>query len=271
MEFKVRDFVNIMENYAPVKLKENYDNVGLMVGNTENTITSILVALDCTEKVIYEAISLGCNLILTHHPLLFIKPKNITNETLQGRKIIKLIKNDISLYSAHTNLDSVKNGINDFACKLLGFQNFEIIEPANTTGYDNNSGVGRLINLDSELTLKDICLRVKNAFGNEIIRYSGDENKIIKRIAIINGSGEDYFNMCSKLGVDCIITGDTTYHYVSDITEDNIAVIDAEHFDTEWPALKAVAKEIEEILNKAGYEKKVYISGESKNPYKLFK
>ena len=128
MTLKVRDIDKIMEEYAPARFKESYDNVGLMVGDKECEVTSILVALDCTLEVIEEAKKKGCNVILTHHPLLFKKPTNITTDTLLGRKILELIKNDINVYSSHTNLDSVKGGINDIIMEFLGFENYYIIE-----------------------------------------------------------------------------------------------------------------------------------------------
>jgi putative NIF3 family GTP cyclohydrolase 1 type 2 len=92
MHLKVKDIHRIIEKYAPEKLKEDYDNVGLMVGDMESEVTSILVSLDCTLDVIKEAEDKNCNLIFTHHPLLFSRPKSITTDTLIGKKIIRLIK-----------------------------------------------------------------------------------------------------------------------------------------------------------------------------------
>lgn len=108
---KIDKLIKIMETIAPPNLKESYDNVGLMVGDREADVAKILVALDCTLEVIEEAKALGADLILSHHPLLFRKPSTITTDTLLGRKIIELIKNDIALYSSHTNWDSVSAGI----------------------------------------------------------------------------------------------------------------------------------------------------------------
>ncbi|MCY6484234.1 Nif3-like dinuclear metal center hexameric protein [Clostridium aestuarii] len=270
MSLMVRDIKNIMEKIAPIKLKEDYDNVGLMVGDLNSEVTSVLVALDCTLKVIEEAKQKKCNLIFTHHPLLFRKPSAITTDTLIGKKIIELIKNDISLYSSHTNLDSVKGGINDIIMKILEFENFEIIDPVHNVGLSyQNSGIGRIVALKEPITLKELCEKVKSTLELSYVRYAGENFKNISKIAVINGSGQDYFDVARKLGADCIITGDTTYHYVSDYNEQGIAVIDAGHFGTEWPAVKVVGEILKNKIQNMGFNNDVIVSENIYDPYKL--
>lgn len=264
MTLKVKELMRIMEKYAPVSLKEEYDNVGLMIGDTDMEVSSILVSLDCTMEVIEEAIEKQCNFILSHHPLLFIKPKSITTETVKGRKIIRLIKENISLYSAHTNLDSVQGGLNDFAMELLGFKNYSIIDK---NPIKENSGIGRIVELEEEISLEEICKKVKIAYNIKNLKYSGNLNAKIKKIALINGSGSDFFQKAKKLGADCIITGDTTYHDVQELYEEGIAVIDGGHFNTEWPAMEIVAKILQKNLSKLGYKNKVVLSEKSKDTY----
>lgn len=270
MSLKVKDIIRIMENYAPSKLKEDYDNVGLMVGDSNEEVTSILVALDATLEVIEEAIEKKCNLILTHHPILFLKPKTITNDSLLGKKIIKLIKNNISVYSSHTNLDSVEGGINDIAAQILGYDEFTIIEKTSVPEYNNGkNGIGRLIKLNTPVKLRELCEKVKNTFNTPFVRYTGEDDKEINTIAIINGSGEDFFAISKAKGADCIITGDTTYHYTSDVKEEGIAVIDAGHFATEWPPMMHFGKKFEKLLRENNFDNKVYISEKMQDPYKF--
>ncbi|MFU0825403.1 Nif3-like dinuclear metal center hexameric protein [Clostridium sp.] len=271
MALKVRDIKEVIEKFAPVSLKESYDNVGLMVGELDKEITSILVALDCTMEVIKEAVEKNCNLIITHHPLLFKKPSSITGETLAGRKIMELIKNDISLYSAHTNLDAVDGGINDTVMNLLGLNEYVTMElSSGRCSEDNKSGIGRLASLDESITLKDLCIRVKRSFKIPYVRYAGEDSMKIKKVAVINGSGQDYFSLAKKMGADCIITGDTSYHYVSDFSEEGIGIIDAGHFGTEWPALKILAFMLEIKLQRDGHKTKVLVSEKVKDPYKIY-
>lgn len=269
MPLKVKDFRAVMEKYAPNELKESYDNVGLMVGDPENNINSILVALDCTLDVIDEAIDKQCNLIFTHHPLLFIKPSSITSETLQGKKIIKLIKNDISLYSSHTNLDVAHNGLNDLVTKLLGYDKWEVIEPYHDkNAKTSNLGIGRLVTLEEPIILSEMCNKVKSSLNIPCLRYSGREEMLIERVAIVNGSGEDYFETAKNMGAQCIITGDTTYHFVSDLEEQDIAIIDAGHYPTEWAPMKLLTAIMKKEFTGIGEDVPIVISEKSKNPYK---
>lgn len=269
MSIRINEFHTIVERFAPSILKEKYDNVGLMVGYEEQQIENMLVAMDCTMEVIEEAIEKRCNFIFTHHPLLFIKPSTITTETLKGKKILKLIKNDIALYSAHTNLDSVFNGINDYAAKILGYSSIEIMDKSKVNDFQEHSGIGRILQLEEELSLKDLCKKVKNVYSSDTLKYSGNDEWRVKRVALINGSGQDYFSLAKDMGVDCIITGDTTYHFVSDLVEEGIAIIDPGHFDTEWTAFKMVINDLEKNLIDVGFNGNIIFSETCRNPYKV--
>jgi len=270
MFLKVKDIEDIMEDYAPKVLKEDYDNVGLMVGDKEAIVTKILIALDCTMDVIYEAKEKGCNFILNHHPLLFSKPKAITTDTLVGKKIINLIKNDISVYASHTNLDSTNEGLNDIATQILGFDKYTVMEPAkNCNDKSSHVGLGRLVILDEHIRLVDLCNNVKKAYKAEYIRYVGNGDDFIKTIAIINGSGEDFFEKSIEMGADCIITGDTKYHGACDLLEKNIAIIDAGHFATEWTPFKIFAEKFKNILLQKGYNNEIIFSKTTFDPYKI--
>lgn len=264
MQVKVKDIIREMENLAPPCLKEDYDNIGLMVGNGEKEIDKVLLALDCTKEVIEEAKSKKAEMIITHHPLIFRKPSRIVYEDLQGFKIIELIKNDISLYSSHTNLDSVKGGINDSIVNVLGFEKGRIIDQSRIKGYED-SGIGRIITLNEAISLEDLIKRVKERLKIDHLKaVIAGEN--VKKIAIINGSGQDYFNQAAKMGVDCIITGDTTYHFASDYKEMGISILDPGHFSTEWIIFLEVMKQIEDKFKSIEF----IHSKVSKDPYLFF-
>ena len=226
---KVNNIIKEMELLAPTYLKEDFDNVGLMVGDKNKEVKKVLLALDCTLKVIEEAKKENVELIITHHPLIFKRPSSITTDTLQGKKIIELIKNDISLYSSHTNLDLVENGLNDTIVSILGFDNFKILEKNKR---DDKAGLGRIVSLNESIQLEDLISKIKKSLNINNLRVVKGKDKVNK-IAIINGSGQDFIGKAVALGADCIITGDTTYHFASDYKEMEISILDVGHFASE--------------------------------------
>lgn len=262
---KLDSIIKILETIAPPKLKESYDNVGLMVGDRNSQISKILVALDCNVDVIEEAKAIGAELILSHHPLLFRKPSNITMDTLQGKKIIELIKNDISLYSSHTNWDSVNQGLNDTFVSFLGFNKGEIMAK---NSLEPTAGIGRILKISEEMNLGQVIERVKEKLNLKTLRFSGDLNKSIKTIAFINGSGEEFMEAAYKQGADLVITGDTTYHYVADYSEMGLGIIDVGHFYSEWPVFMELSEKVSDKVSPFGVE--IIISKKVKDPYSYF-
>lgn len=259
---KVKDIIKEMEIFAPKYLKEDFDNVGLMVGDKEKEVNKILLALDCTLDVIEEAKENNIDLIITHHPLIFRKPSSITTDTLQGKKIIELIKNDISLYSSHTNLDSAENGLNETIINILGYTKSEVIEVNKNSRDLKIEGLGRVVTLEKEVLLEDLVLDVKEKLNASGVKVVVGRNTVSK-IAVINGSGQDFFEKAVTMGVDCIITGDTTYHYASDYKEIGISIIDAGHFASEWLVYLNVINKIKNNFE----DVEIIISKKSKDPY----
>jgi len=265
MPLKIKDIHSILEQRAPSRYMESYDNVGLMVGDMNDEISSVLVALDCTLDVIEEAKTKGCNLIFCHHPLIFRKPASVTTGDLLGKKIIDLISKGINVYSSHTNLDSVQGGLNDIIMELLGLEETKVLD---AVPGESDSGIGRTAFLAEPVKLGELIDIVKGTLCVPALRYTGDEEKIISKIAVINGSGQSYFNAAVREGCQCIITGDTTYHYVSDLREEGIAVIDAGHYATEWPALVVFSEWLQNKINEMGHDVEVMVAETNDCPYK---
>ncbi len=126
---KLHEIVSFLETFAPTTYQESYDNSGLLLGDIQQEITGILLTIDITEEVINEAITKNVNLVLSHHPLIFNAIKRITGKTYVERSIIKAIKNNIAIYAAHTNFDSIKNGVNKKICEKLDLINCRILAP----------------------------------------------------------------------------------------------------------------------------------------------
>jgi len=258
---KIKDIIRIMEEFAPKTLKEDFDNVGLMVGDRNKEVKKILLALDCTLDVIQEAKEKRVDLIITHHPLIFRKPSSITTDTLIGKKIIELIKNDISLYSSHTNLDSAENGLNETIVNILGYSTNELIE-VNKMARNDNEGLGRIVRLEDFIKLEDLIEDIKEKLNVKSVKVVKGCEKV-KNIAIINGSGSDFFEKAYQKGADCIITGDTTYHYASDYKELGVSIIDTGHFSSEWIVFLQVMNKLRDKLQ----DIEILISTKSEDPY----
>lgn len=246
---KIKDIIREIEKFAPKCLQEDYDNVGLMVGDDEKEVKRVLLSLDCTNDAIEEAANLKCDFMITHHPLFFRKPKRIVKKDLLGNKVINLIKEDITLYSCHTNLDSAKDGINETIVKMLGFNSCITLEPNEIRNYKED-GIGRLVKLDNPISLNNLVDLIKKTLNiNNMRIVKGSE--MITTLAIINGSGQDLFPLAKSFGADCIITGDTTYHFALDYKEMGISIIDAGHFSTEYLAflktLEFLKKEFNDV------------------------
>ncbi len=126
---RIKDIIHSLEEWAPTAIAESYDNVGLLVGNQDVEITSVLISLDCTEDVVKEAIAKGCNLVISHHPILFKGLKRFNGSNYVERTVAMAIKNDIALYAIHTNLDNVSDGVNKKICDLIGLKDTEILSP----------------------------------------------------------------------------------------------------------------------------------------------
>lgn len=260
---EVKQIMKSMERVAPLNLKEDFDNVGLMVGDKSEKVKRVLLALDCTLEVIEEAKLLDANLIITHHPLIFSRPKSITTDTLQGKKIIELIRNNINLYSSHTNLDSVNGGLNETIVEMLGFKSNEILEESKVANH-KNAGLGRLVRLEKEMELSELIEKVKRNLNIDTLRVV-DGNRKVKNIAIINGSGQSFFSQAVKKDADCIITGDTTYHFALDYKEMGVTIIDTGHFSSEWLVFLKTMEQIKEEFKEIEF----IISTKVEDPYKF--
>jgi dinuclear metal center YbgI/SA1388 family protein len=126
---KIKDITNHLESIAPLAYQESYDNCGLIVGDKENSVSKILLSLDCTERVVEEAIESGCELIIAHHPIIFAGLKKLNGANYVERTVIKAIKNNVAIYAIHTNLDNVSNGVNAMIAEKIGLKNITILQP----------------------------------------------------------------------------------------------------------------------------------------------
>ncbi len=262
MAVRLGDLIKLIEREAPLELKEAWDNTGFAVGDKEAVIEKVLLSLDATEGVIAEAQENGADLLLTHHPMLFNRPDAITADNIQGKKILALVKANLNAYSAHTNLDKATGGLNEKIMVQLGLLPFENLE-------ETEQGIGRIASIEST-RLADLAAQVAAKLMISELRFVGDPDFKVQRVAVINGGGADYMMLAKAAGADCLITGDTKYHEVLDALEAGIAVIDPGHFALEWQIFKLAMEELhQKILAELGAVEFIY-SKTARDPYRFY-
>ena len=222
----LRNVFDHLNKLADIKLAEKWDNVGLMLGDFNSEVKNVLVCLDVTTTVVNEAITNNIDLIISHHPLIF-KPLKSLDFTVDFKSnIIKtLVKNDISVISFHTNLDSATYGLNDFLAKKLELKNIRILFEHETY---KNAGLGRIGELAEEFTQKEFITYIKEKFNLETISAVLGNNDNIKTVALLGGSGADFIYTLPE--VDIYLTGDVGYHVALDALEMKKNIIDVGHF-----------------------------------------
>lgn len=341
---KCQTVAGILDELAPKRLAEDWDNVGLLVGDGKQKINRVMVCLDVPEWVVSEAVDKEVDMIISHHPMIFSGIKKVNSDTAAGRKLLSLIKNNISLYSMHTNYDIVAGGLNDIFAKELGFLNSKVIEETyreklfkivvyvpsehedklinamcsagagfigkyssctfrtkgigtfkpqkgskpfiGTEGrlesveesrvetiapeklinkvikdmlkvhpyeepafdiYETRNegqvvGLGRIAELEKETTLIEYAGNVKTLLGADHVSFAGDPDRIIRKVALLNGSGNKFINDARFAGADVLVTGDMQYHSILDALEMGLSVIDAGHYATEKIMIKYITE-----------------------------
>lgn len=226
---KLKEIIEIIEKEYPRELAYEWDNPGLFFGKADNEIKKVIVTLDVTPEVVEQAISQNAQLILSHHPMVMSGVKTLSDGSMISCMIEKIVKNNISIYSAHTNMDTAKNGINQKLAELFGLENVEILEQDKP--YDD-CGLGRIGDLSKETDLYAFCEVVKEKLNTPFVRVCR-ENRKIKRVAVASGSCSEYVPTAIKKGADVIITADMKYHHCIEFVFDGISIIDAGHYPTE--------------------------------------
>lgn len=224
-----KNIIEIIEkNYSPVYAME-WDNVGLLVGNDQKDVKRIYIALDATDEVIDAAIENGADLIVTHHPLIFGGMKKINNQDFLGRRILKLIANDICCYVMHTNYDVCKMA--DLSGEKMHLEHAEVLEV--TCDGETPMGIGKIADAKEEMSLAQCCEEVKTAFSLEHVKVFGNLEQKVRRIAICPGSGKSVIKEALKKHADVLITGDIGHHEGIDSVAQGMAIIDAGHYGVE--------------------------------------
>lgn len=235
-----------LEKKTPRSYKMDFDNVGLLVGDTASPVYVVLLALDITEEVVEEAISIGANLIVSHHPL-FFSLKSVNSETSQGKRVLRLIEHKISAICMHTNLDATSGGVNDALAEKVGLSD---IEPLEVSGIDENGefyGVGRIGSLPREMFMTEYLQHLMEALKTNGLRYY-DAGKPVMRVAVGGGACGDYMETALKKGCDTFLTSDIKYDVFLNAKQVGMNIIDGDHFCTENVIIPVLEKWLAEAF-----------------------
>jgi len=240
---KIREVLEYLESIAPLSLQEHYDNAGLLCGSREHTLTDVLVCLDSTEAVVDEAISKGCNLIIAHHPILFSGIKSLTGHSYIERTLIKAIKNDISIYAIHTNLDNVyEHGVNQKIAQKLGLEQTRILKPVE---YDTEIGAGIIGKMPESWKTMDFLHHLKKTMRVSSLKYTPILKENIQIVALCGGSGSFLLEDAIAQNADIFISSDYKYHQFFD-SNSEIVIADIGHYESEFFTIEL----IKELLSK---------------------
>lgn len=330
----LKEIIAILEKDFPIEIAENWDNVGLILGNIDAEINKVQISLDLTESVVEHAIMNNVDLIISHHPPIFKGINKINDTSILGRKILKLAKKEINVYTLHTNLDSAKDGLNQYIAEKLEGENIRLLDEVKTELYNldlyikeddleeiekflrdfsykkiivqenmenkgiscyklelveekrlllntlnrlnskyevsynlfslenkkkTNIGIGRIFNVKKEYSLEEYIQFIKKSLNLDFVRLIKVDNRKIKKVAIVNGSGSSYWKKAKKEKVDLFITGDIKYHDALDIYEENLNTVDIGHYESEIFFDELLRKKLSEKVELIVYsEKKIF-------------
>lgn len=244
---KLKEVTGCLEAFAPSHLQENYDNSGLIVGDPEMEVNGCIIALDCIEEVVQEAIEKGINLIIAHHPIVFSGLKRFNGTNYVQRTVMKAIKHDIAIYAIHTNLDNVIEGVNQVIGSKLGIENGKILAPKYKD--DENIGAGMYGELSVPMKTSDFLKMVKDQFNAGVVRYTNILKDEVQSIAWCGGSGSFLLEAAKSVKADVFLTSDFKYHQFFD-AENEVVIVDIGHFEGEQFTNELISKVLSEKFPK---------------------
>lgn len=266
---QVKHILQWIDSLAPFRFAESWDNCGLQVGDPDAPVGRILVALDPGSGVIEEAERLGCQCIVTHHPLLFQPIKTIRTDSWPGNIIARALNAKINLIAAHTNLDAAREGTNAQLIQLLELTGTEALElQTSPSGDDRYAGIGMTGDLPAPLSLGSLAARLRKALPETGIRVVGNPEKMLRRAAVCSGSGASLIGRVLSAGADVFITGDIKYHDAKLAEETGLALIDIGHFASEKLILAPLAGHLRACAHSGKDELEIFVAKSERDPFR---
>ncbi|MGV9254394.1 Nif3-like dinuclear metal center hexameric protein [Streptomyces sp. NPDC003697] len=269
---RLSEVIAALETLWPAERAESWDAVGTVVGAPGQDVTRVLFAVDPVQETVDEAVQLGADLLVTHHPLYLRGTTTVAASTFKGRVVHTLIKNDIALHVAHTNADQADPGVSD---ALAGALDLRVVGPLVADPGDpaGRRGLGRVCELDHPLTVRELAGRAAERLPATAqgVRVAGDPDAVVRRVAVSGGSGDSLFDAVRAAGVDAYLTADLRHHPASEFTQDRahgpLALLDAAHWATEWPWCELAAAQLDEISDRHGWGLRVHVSTTVTDPW----
>ncbi|MBR1569400.1 MAG: Nif3-like dinuclear metal center hexameric protein [Bacteroidales bacterium] len=245
---KAGDISAALEAFAPLCIQESWDNSGLLIGSPQDEVHGVLVGFDCTPELIDEAVQKGCDMVVTHHPLIFKGIRRIHADDPVGAAVMKAVKQGVAVYAAHTTADKVMAGVSGAMARKLGLRDVEFLEPG-----PEGFGLGCIGNWETPRTGMEAAAFVKEQFGLEVIRSSEPLETPISRVAVLGGSGGGEIDLAFRAGAQLYITADVSYHNF--FTPKGFMVMDIGHFESEVEIVDIFLSEIrKKFPNFASYK-----------------
>ncbi|RNG28729.1 Nif3-like dinuclear metal center hexameric protein [Streptomyces botrytidirepellens] len=263
------DVLAALDALWPPERAEQWDAVGTVCGDPDAQVGRVLFAVDPVQEVADEAVALGADLLITHHPLYLRGTTTVAASTFKGRVVHTLIKNDVALHVAHTNADRADPGVSDALAGALDLRPVRplVPDPADPAG---RQGLGRICELDRPETLGEFTERAAARLPATAqgIRASGDPDRTIRTVAVCGGSGDGLFAEARAAGVDAYLTADLRHHPASEAREhSDLALVDAAHWATEWPWTELAAAQLDEISDRHGWDLRTHVSRKVTDPW----
>lgn len=265
----VKQIIKLVDQFAPFSLAEVWDNSGLQVGDPGWQVSSILIALDVTDQALLEAKKLGCDMLITHHPLIMSHEKQIDFSRMPGTAILTSAESRIAVVSAHTNLDKTPDGLNDYLAQKLGIFCTDVFlaDEMKDESANRIQGLGRIGQFGETMPLKQLACRIKEKLEIPRVRIVGNPGKMVSTAALCSGSGGSLTAHFLASGMDVYITGDLKYHEARDIESHGKSAVDIGHFSSESIAVELLKNRLRQMFDAAKYEIGIYTYNDEQDPF----
>jgi len=263
------DVIAALDALWPPERAEQWDAVGTVCGDPDAPVGRVLFAVDPVQEIADEAVTLGADLLVTHHPLYLRPTSTVAADTFKGRVVHTLIRHSVALHVAHTNADRSDPGVSDALAAALDLRVLRPLVP-DPADPDGRLGLGRVCEPERPLTLAELTRRVAESLPATAqgVRAAGDPDQPVRTLAVCGGSGDGLFDEVRAVGADAYLTADLRHHPASEAREHSpLALLDAAHFATEWPWCEQAAAQLDAVSERKGWGLRTHVSRTVTDPW----